>query len=373
MFSSKSLSIAVLFLVIVGLVTIASAGVFYAETRFGDEYFFLKRQLIGVSVGLVAFFFCQWVDYSVWRRLALPFFVVTLAALVAVLLPGVGERIYGASRWLSIGPFSFQPSEMAKLSFILYLGAWFSRRERTSVGDFIEDLVPFLIVLGFLGVLILNQPDTGTFGLIFLIALSVYFVAGAKISHLMGLVVAGCAALAVLIRIAPYRLQRFLVFMNPDFDPKGAGYQVNQALIAIGSGGMFGLGLGYSRQKFNYLPEPVTDSIFAVFAEEWGFVVSVCLILFFVFIAWHGLRIAKYARDDFGQYVATGIVSWIIFQAFVNIAAATALIPLTGIPLPFVSYGGTSIVFLMAAMGILIRIGKDSTLKEQALPGGRGR
>lgn len=363
-FQNRSLLFSVLALVVIGLVTIASAGVFYGETRFGDDYFFLKRQLLGVGVGLIALFVFQYVDYRVWRRLAFPLFAVTILALIAVLIPGVGDRVYGASRWLSIGAFSFQPSEMAKFAFVLYLAAWFSRKDRKMVGDFIEDLVPFLVVLGLVGFLIMKQPDTGTFGLIFLIAVSVYFIAGAKVSHLFGLFLSGMAMLAILIKVAPYRLQRFLVFMNPDFDPKGAGYQVNQALIAIGSGGLFGLGLGLSRQKFNYLPEPVTDSIFAIFSEEWGFFVSVLLIALFVFIAWQGLRIARQAPDDFGRYAAAGIVSWVIFQAFINIAAATALIPLTGIPLPFVSYGGTSIVFLMAAMGILIRIGKDSTLKE---------
>ncbi len=353
-----------LVLVATGLVTIASAGVFYGETRFGDDYFFLKRQLLGVGIGFIALFVFQYIDYHLWRRFAFPIFVATLLSLVAVLIPGIGDRVYGASRWLSIGPFSFQPSEMAKLSFVLYLAAWFSRPDRKAAGDFLDDLVPFLIVLGVLGFLILKQPDTGTFGLIFLISVSVYFIAGAKISHLVGLFAVGMTTLAILIKVAPYRLQRFLVFMNPDFDPKGAGYQINQALIAIGSGGLFGLGLGLSRQKFNYLPEPVTDSIFAIFSEEWGFFVSVFLIGLFVFVAWQGLRIAKYAPDDFGRYAAAGIVAWVVLQAFVNIAAATALVPLTGIPLPFVSYGGTSIVFLMAAMGILIRIGKDSTLNE---------
>ncbi len=362
-FHNRSLLLSVLALVVIGLVTIASAGVFYGETRFGDDYFFLKRQLLGVSIGLVALFVFQYVDYHLWRKLAFPLFVATILALIAVLIPGIGDRVYGASRWLSIGPFSFQPSEMAKFAFVLYLAAWFSRKNRKMIGDFIEDFVPFLVVLSILGFLIMKQPDTGTFGLIFLIAVSVYFIAGAKISHLFGLFLAGMAMLAILIRVAPYRLQRFLVFMNPDFDPKGAGYQVSQALIAIGSGGLFGLGLGYSQQKFNYLPEPVTDSIFAIFSEEWGFFVSVCLIGLFVFIAWQGMRIARHAPDDFGRYAAAGIISWVTFQAFINIAAATALIPLTGIPLPFVSYGGTSVVFLMAAMGILIRIGKDSTLK----------
>ncbi len=363
-FHNRSLLGAVLALVVIGLITVASAGVFFGQTRFGDDYFFLKRQLVGVGVGLLAFFVFQYIDYHVWRKLALPLFLATFLALVAVLIPGIGERVSGASRWIFIGPFSFQPSEMAKFSFILYLAAWFSRRERKLIGDFFEDLLPFLVVLGILGFLILKQPDTGTCGLIFLIAISIYFVAGARISHLFGLFFSGLAVLTVLIKLAPYRLQRFLVFMNPDLDPKGIGYQVNQALIAIGSGGIFGLGLGYSRQKFNYLPEPVTDSIFAIFSEEWGFIVSTLLITLFFFIAWQGLRIAKYAPDDFGRFVAVGIVSWVVFQAFINIAAATALIPLTGVPLPFVSYGGTSVVFLMAAMGILIRIGKDSTLKE---------
>lgn len=364
-FQNKSLFFVVLALVVIGLVTIASAGVFYGETRFEDEYFFLRRQLVGVGVGMIAFFLFQNIDYHVWRKLALPFFILTVLCLVAVLLPGVGERIYGASRWLFIGPFSFQPSEMAKFSFIFYLAAWFSRSSRKLSGDFFEDLLPFLVVLGIVAFLILKQPDTGTFGLIFLISITMYFVSGAKISHLFGLFFSGIVMLALLIKLAPYRLQRFLVFLNPDFDPKGAGYQINQALIAIGSGGIFGLGLGYSRQKFNYLPEPVTDSIFAVFSEEWGFFVSVFLILLFVFLAWQGLRIAKYAPDDFGRYVAVGIVSWVTFQAFVNMAAVTGLIPLTGIPLPFISYGGNSIVFLLAAMGVLIQIGKHSTLKSR--------
>lgn len=362
-FRTRSLLAAVLSLVVIGLVTIASAGVFYGETRFDDDYFFLKRQLIGVGIGLCALFALQYIDYRIWRKFALPFFLLTLFALVMVLLPGIGERVYGASRWLSIGPFSFQPSEMAKLAFILYLAAWFSRRERTSVGDFVEDLVPFLVVLGILGFLVLKQPDTGTFGVIFLVALSIYFVAGAKIAHLFGLVFLGMSTLALLIKMAPYRLERLLVFLNPSLDPQGSGYQVNQALIAIGSGGLFGMGLGYSRQKFNYLPEPVTDSIFAIFAEEWGFIVSTILILIFVFVAWQGLRIARNAPDDFGRYVATGIVAWVFFQVFINIAAVSGLIPLTGIPLPFVSYGGTSIVFLLVALGILIRIGKESTLE----------
>ena len=340
----------------------ASAMMSMKESTESSQFTYFFKQLLFVVIGIVLMLAVSRLDYRVLNNKWIVFAILAVTS-IALLAVFAFPEINGAKRWIRFAGFSFQPSEMAKLSFIIYLSAWFSRRNRTLVGDFIEDLVPFLIVLGFLGFLILKQPDTGTFGLIFLISVSIYFAAGAKISHLFGLFFAGLAMLAILIKTAPYRLQRFLVFMNPDFDPKGAGYQINQALIAIGSGGLFGMGLGYSRQKFNYLPEPVTDSIFAVFAEEWGLFVSSALILLFVFVAWQGLRVAKYAPDDFGRYVAVGIVAWVFFQAFINIAAATALIPLTGIPLPFVSYGGTSIVFLMAAMGILIRIGKDSTLK----------
>lgn len=361
--SARLLFVTTIVLVGIGLLTIASAGIFYAETRFSGEYFFLKRQALGVGVGLVALLVLQSIDYRIWKRLALPLFIVTLAGLGAVLIPGVGEQVYGASRWIRFGPFSFQPSEMAKLSFIFYLAAWFSREGRKPIGDVFEDLVPFLVVLGIVAFLILKQPDTGTFGLIFLIALSMYFVAGARVSHLFGLFLAGLGAFALLVKTAPYRLQRLLVFMNPDFDPQGAGYQIKQALIAIGSGGLFGVGLGYSRQKFNYLPEPVTDSIFAIFSEEWGFIGAAVLISLFLFLVWQGFRIAQNAPDAFGRLVATGIVSWIAFQTFINIAAVTALIPLTGIPLPFVSYGGTSLAFILAGIGVLMRIGKQSRLE----------
>jgi cell division protein FtsW len=351
-------------LLAIGLVTIASAGVFYAETRFNDDYFFFKRQLLfGILPGFLALYFFQRADYHRWQKFVVPFFLLNILLLILVFIPGIGAKVYGASRWVQIGPLSFQPSEMTKLAVILYLAAWFTGKGREKVGDLFEGLVPFMIIFGVIAFLIMKQPDTGTLGVIFLISLAVFFAAGARISHLGVLFTGGIIALGVLIKIAPYRLQRFLVFLNPDLDPQGVGYHVNQALLAIGSGGLWGLGLGHSRQKFNYLPEPVTDSIFAIFSEEWGFIGAIVVLAFFVFLAWRGFRIAKYAPDDFGKLTAVGIVIWITMQAFVNISAISGLIPLTGIPLPFISYGGTSLVFLMAGVGILLNISRHATMK----------
>ncbi len=351
-------------LLAIGLVAIASAGVFYAETRFNDDYFFFKRQLLyGILPGIMALYFFQRADYHRWQKWVVPLFISNIILLILVFIPGIGAKIYGASRWVQIGPLQFQPSEMTKLVVILYLAAWFVGKGKERVGDLFEGFVPFMAIFGVIAFLIMKQPDTGTLGVIFLVALSIFFAAGARLSHLTAIFIGGLVALGILIKMAPYRLQRFLVFLNPDLDPRGVGYHVNQALLAIGSGGLWGLGLGHSRQKFNYLPEPVTDSIFAIFSEEWGFIGAVVVILLFLYLAWRGFAIAKYAADDFGRLVAVGIVMWITTQAFVNIAAISGLIPLTGIPLPFISYGGTSLVFLMAGVGILLNISRHATMK----------
>jgi cell division protein FtsW len=360
----STLLFTVFLLLAIGLVAIASAGVFYAEMRFNDDYYFFKRQLLyGILPGLVALYFFQKIDYHRWRKLVVPFFIINIIFLILVFIPGIGEKIYGASRWVHIGPLQFQPSEMTKLAVILYLAAWFAVKGKEKVSDVFEGLVPFLAIFGIIAFLVMKQPDTGTLGVIFLVSMTIFFVAGARISHLSALIVGGMIVLGVLIKMAPYRLQRFLVFLNPDLDPQGAGYHVNQALLAIGSGGLLGLGLGHSRQKFNYLPEPVTDSIFAIFSEEWGFIGAVVVLLLFVCLAWRGFSIAKHAPDDFGKLIAVGIVMWITAQAFINIAAISGLIPLTGIPLPFISYGGTSLVFLMAGVGILLNISRHVTMK----------
>lgn len=353
---------AVLGLIIFGLIMIASAGIGYSRVRFGDEYFFFKRQLFfGVLPGLLIMAIIKNIDYRVWKKLAAPFFFVSIVSLILVFVPGIGARIYGANRWITFGSFSFQPAEMLKISLILYLAAWLESKKE-SIGDFYEGLVPFIMIVAMVSFLLIKQPDIGTLGVVILIAMSIFFVSGAKISHIFLMGVGGLMALLALIKFESYRMDRLMVFLSPELDPRGIGYQINQALLAIGSGGFFGVGLGHSLQKFNYLPEPVGDSIFAIIGEELGIVGCSILIMLFLFVATRGLYIAKKAPDMFGRLIATGIVAWIFFQAFINIAAISGLIPLTGIPLPFISYGGTSIIFLLTGSGILLNISKQSNL-----------
>jgi cell division protein FtsW len=356
----KILLFTVLGLIFFGLVMIASAGIAYSRTRFGDSYYFFKHQLFfGVLPGLVVLYIVQKINYNFWKNISLPLFAASIVALILVFVPGIGTKIYGASRWIQLGPFSFQPSEMLKLGLVIYLSAWLENRVER-IKDFYEGLMPFLAIVGIVSFLLIKQPDMGTLGVMILISLSIFFLSGAKLSHLASLGIAGALALFVLIKTESYRMDRLTVFLHPELDPRGIGYQINQALLAIGSGGIFGLGLGHSLQKFNYLPEPVGDSIFAIIGEELGMVGAMFLVILFVFFAIRGLRIAKNAPDRFSKLVACGIVSWIIFQAFINIAAICGLIPLTGIPLPFISYGGTSIIFLMVGVGILLNISKYS-------------
>lgn len=358
--ADKILLFSIFSLVALGLVMIASAGIIYSQTRFGDQYFFFKRQLIwGILPGLVLFYLAQRIDYHFWKKIAIPFFLVSLVFLVLVFVPSIGLKTYGASRWIQLGPLSFQPSEMLKLSIILYLAVLLAAKGAKRIKDFFEGLLPFLAILGIVGFLVIKQPDMGTLGVLTLTALAIFFSSGAKISHLLSIVGVGILSLGILIKLEPYRFDRFLVFLDPKTDPQGIGYHINQALIAIGSGGVWGIGLGHSRQKFNYLPEPAGDSIFAILGEELGLVGALILVSLFVMLAMRGFKIAKNAPDEFGKLVAVGITSWIIFQAFINIAAITAIIPLTGVPLPFISYGGTSIIFLLIASGILVNISKQ--------------
>jgi len=349
-------------LVIFGLVMIASAGIAYSRTRFGDSYFFFKRQLFyGVIPGLAVLFVAQKINYKFWKEISFPLFIVSIILLILVFVPGFESRIYGASRWLQLGSFSFQPSEMLKLSIIIYLAAWLENRHER-VRDFYEGLVPFLMIIGFVSFLLIKQPDMGTLGVIILISMSIFFISGAKLSHIAMIIICGFLSLMALVKMESYRMNRLLVYLHPELDPRGIGYQINQALLAIGSGGIFGLGLGNSLQKFNYLPEPVGDSIFAIIGEELGMLGAVFLVSLFVFFALRGLKIARHAPDRFAKLVAIGISSWIICQASINISAICGLIPLTGIPLPFISYGGTSLVFLMAGVGILLNISKHSEI-----------
>jgi len=285
-----------------------------------------------------------------------------------VLVPSLGYELGGARRWINFGGFVFQPSELAKLTFILYLATWLSKKGK-EINNLTYGFASFLVLLGLITVLIMLQPDLGTMTVIAFVAVIVYFVAGGSIKHLIVIMLIGAAIFGLLVQIAPYRAARFTVFLNPEMDPQGIGYHVNQALLAIGSGGIFGLGLGHSRQKYNYLPEVTGDSIFAVIAEELGLIISIGLILLYLVLMLRGFRISRAAPDQFGKLVAVGITCWFTFQALVNIGSMVSILPLTGIPLPFISYGSSAIVISLLAIGILINISKQTKeLELSSLP-----
>lgn len=340
-----------------GLVMLSSAGSVFGFQRFDDSNFFLKSQLPAVGIGLLGMFIAYRTEYSQWRRLAVPLLLVTIILLLLVFTPGLGSFFLGARRWINLGFTTIQPSEIAKLTFILYLAAWFEKRTGY-LRDVHVSLIPFLITVATVGGLILAEPDLGTTIVLILVSLAMYFVAGAPWRHLLAIGTAGFAAIVLIIKLAPYRAQRFTVFLNPELDPQGIGYHINQALLAIGSGGWFGVGLGHSRQKFNYLPEPAGDSIFAVTAEELGFVFVTLFILTWCALIYRGLQIARQAPDQFGSLIATGITTWLGFQAFLNIGALSGLLPLTGIPLPLVSHGGTAMIVNLTGLGILLNISR---------------
>ena len=343
-----------------GVLMIASAGIVCADVRFDDPYFFLKRQLIGVVLGFVGLFIFSRIDYHTYRKWALLIFAGALFLLFIVLLPGVGAEAYGAHRWIGIGPMSFQPSEAMKLALILYVSAWCAGKGTKIITNLNEGLLSFLLIVASAVLLVLFQPDVGTAVMLGTIAVGIFFLAGARVTHITGIIAMGLIVLIILIVMAPYRMSRFTSFINPEADLEGSGYQVQQALIAIGSGGFFGLGLGHSKQKGLYLPEPVGDSIYAIIAEEIGMIGAVSVIALFILFAWRSLKIAAGAPDIFGKLIAGGVTIWIVGQAIMNIAAITSLMPLTGIPLPFISYGGTSIVFTLISVGILLNISRQS-------------
>lgn len=359
-----------LILLVFGLIMLSSASSVAGFEKFDDPYYFVKRQLLyGVLFGLPMMWILSRVDYHIWKRYAFPFIIINIVLLLLVMVPGVGVKLLGAQRWINFGGILFQPSELIKLTFLLYLGVWLEARQRSrTIHDISTGFAPFMTMIGFLVLMIAGvQKDLGTMVVIAVIAVVAYYIAGAPWKHLGIILVSGIGVLLFLVKLLPvfipsfsYRANRLTVFLNPDLDPLGIGFHINQALLAIGSGGLFGLGLGHSRQKFNYLPEVSTDSIFAVVAEEMGFIIALSVVALYVGIMWQGIQVAKTAPDNFGKIVAAGIITWITFQAAVNIMAMLSLLPLTGIPLPFISYGSTSMATLLAAVGILINISRQT-------------
>jgi len=352
-------------LTVFGLIVLSSASAVIAFQNFHNSYFFLRNQIInGLLPGLILFFIMLKIDYHQWKKWSFWLFAVTVLFLVLVFVPGLGQTYGGSTRWLNIFGFHFQPSEISKLTFLIYLASWLEKRGERGIRDLRLGFLPFLFILLIMMFLVLMQPDLGTMIIITLIGVVVYFVAGASYKHIGGLIFVGVFLLVLLILLAPYRMARLTAFLNPNVDPQGIGYHISQAKIAIGSGGILGMGLGQSRQKYNYLPEVTGDSIFAVLAEELGLLFSIVLVILFLIILIRGFKIARTSSDRYGQLIAAGITSWICFQAFINIAAMVALVPLTGIPLPFVSYGGTALSILLAASGLLLNISKTTKISE---------
>jgi cell division protein FtsW len=345
-------------LLLFGIIVLSSASIAISQENFGESYYYLKHQLFnGVLVGLLLFYIGLKVDYRWWKKLSLPLLIVGILLLVLVLGDSFGYGNDGVQRWLKFGNITFQPAELIKLFFIFYLAALLEKKKK-GIRDFYKGFMPFIIVLGIISLLIIAQPDIGTLGVIIMISVAIYFMAGANLYHLMWMGISGLIALFVLVKTASYRMDRFKVFLKPGLEPQGIGYQINQALIAIGSGGIWGLGFGLSRQKLLYLPETIGDSIFAIISEELGFIGASFLVFMFLVLAVRGFRVSIKAPDKFAELTVFGIVFWIVFQAFVNMAAISGLLPLTGIPLPFISYGGTSLALTLFGMGVVLNISK---------------
>jgi cell division protein FtsW len=348
----RSFIILIFVFIFVGLIAVADASAPQAIAKYGDKFFLFKQQLMWAGVGLLALFVTSKINYKFWEKVATPFFLVSLVLLTVVLLPHFGFKVLGARRWIDTGIFNFQPSELIKLSLAMFLAKVASKNKKT-----LAYFLPLLIVV----FLIMLQPDLGTTLIVAIMGLCQIFVSGVNLLYFVGALGVGFLGTFVLILVSPYRKERLLTFLQTERDPLGSSYHIRQVLLGLGSGGLFGVGLGASRQKYLFLPESSTDSIFAIIAEELGLIGAAGVIFLFGLFVYKGLKIALSAPDLFSKVLAVGITAWIGGQAFLNIASMVALVPLTGIPLPFISYGGSSLVTVLSACGILLNISKFAT------------
>ncbi len=340
-------------LTLFGLIMIYDASSYIAFRDFGDKYSYIKDQIFWVILGFGVLFLASVFDYHKFYNLALPILIVSIILLSVLFIPGIGITALGATRWIDFGFFVLQPSEFAKIALTIYLSAWFSTKEKGR-------LLAFLLLVGFVIFLIMLQPDMGTASIVLGVAMMIYFLSGANLFHFLALIPAVGVAGAIFIIIEPYRLSRLMTFITPQQDLGASSYHIRQILIALGSGGIFGVGLGNSLQKYAYLPEATTDSIFAIMAEEIGFVGIFVVLTIMLFIILRGFKISMNAKDNFGKLLAGGITSMIAIQTVVNLGAQSALIPLTGVPLPFLSYGGSALIVSLFSIGILLNISKQS-------------
>jgi cell division protein FtsW len=342
-----------------GVVMVYSASAIVAADRFRDPYFFLKRQVFWAALGCAALWIALRTDYRRLEKLVLPLLGIAALLLLLVLIPGLGVSINGSRRWLRLGPMSFQPAELAKLALVLYLAAFLARR-RNEMHDVWRGIAPPLAVGGCLAGLVLMQPDLGNAVTLLVLTVGLLFLGGARTTWLAMLAVPAIPLAALAVWMAPYRMRRVFAFLDPWQDPRGSGFQIIQSWLAFGSGGLFGRGIGESKQKLFYLPEAHTDFVFAIVGEELGFVGAAAVVLLFAALIWRGLRIGLRASEPFGAYLALGITVLVATQTLVNLGVVTGMLPTKGLPLPFLSFGGSALLMTMLATGVLLNISQDA-------------
>lgn len=360
------LALTIFTLLSIGLVIIYSISPILSQKLTGnaDRNYYFLNQIKYIGIGLVVWIVTSGIRYDFWKKYATYLLGISIIGLFALLIPGISRASHGATRWIDIGPFSIQPAEVMKVALILYLAAWFEKRS-DDIRSFWDGLVPFIIMVGLASfVIVVFQRDMGTMLVLAGAAVAMFFTAGIRWTHLGILLATGISAGLAAIIAFPHRVSRVLTFLDPTKDSSGTGYHINQALIAIGSGGILGVGLGHSIQVYGYLPEAANDSIFAIIAEEFGLIGSLIIVGLFGFVVYRGLVIAKAAPDTFSRLTATGISAWFGLQAAINIGAMLSIVPLTGIPLPWISYGGTSLIISMFGAGILLNISKFTQREE---------
>ena len=344
-------------LICVGIVMIYSSSSIYAWEKYGDSFFFLKRHLAFLAIGAMLAFLAMCVDYRKLQEISKPLLAVSFLLLMLVLVPGIGREVSGAQRWFRFKFISFQPSELAVLAVIIYTADFVSRKQNL-LRDFWKGFMPPMFVLGSTAMLILMQPDLGTTVSLGIVVMVMVFAAGTRITYLVSLFLLSLPALYVLIFSVPYRRMRILAFLNPWLDPKGSGFQIIQSQVALGSGGIFGVGLGHSRQKLFYLPAAHTDFIFSIIGEELGLLGTLSIIVLCMIFVRQGVKVIRNAPDKFGYFLSLGLVLMICFKAIINIGVSCGLLPTKGLPLPFISYGGSSFIFDIISVGILLNIAR---------------
>lgn len=344
-------------LICIGIIMIYSSSSIYAWERYKDGFFFLKRHISFLIIGALFTFWVMSVDYRRFARFSKPLLLLVIILLVLVLIPGIGKEIAGARRWFRFKFINFQPSELANIAIIIYI-ADFIARKGNIIQTFLRGFVPVMFALGITVGLILIQPDLGTALALGIVVFIMLFVAGVRLSYLLSVVLLSLPSLFILIFSVPYRKTRIMAFLNPWLDPKGSGFQIIQSQIALGSGGIFGVGLGQSKQKLFYLPAAHTDFIFSIIGEELGLVGTVSIIILFIIFIQQGLKIIKNTPDKFGYFLALGLILMISLKAIINIGVSCGILPTKGLPLPFISYGGSSFIFDMISVGILLNIAR---------------